>query len=152
MGDGAARGVARSRDLASAGAALLALVAPLLAGCGDGSPAPPPAGSLASPLPPAPPARRPSRRAYLARAPARCEIYAEDGEDRTEPLATPCPEYLLIGERIRLAGKACFLENKAQPEREKPVVCPDPLTRFEQRAREEKKKREEEKKREGEGK
>ena len=137
MGDGAARGAA----------ALLALVAPLLAGCGDGSSTSPPAGSLASPLPPAPSARRPSRRAYLARAPARCEIYAEDGEDRTEPLATPCPEYMLIGERIRLAGKACFLENKAQLDREKPVVCPDPLTRFEQRHREEEKK-----KREGAGK
>ena len=97
-----------------------------------------PAGTTVDPLPAAS-ARRPTRRFYLARTPDRCEIYAEDGPDRTEPLATPCPEYMLIGERIRIAGMTCMLDNKAQPEREKPVVCPDPLTHFEKRERGEEK-------------
>lgn len=127
-----------SRGAPAALAAVCALAG--LGGCGDGATAPPPEASVASPLPPAPTARRPTRRIYLARGPSRCEIYAEDGEDRTEPFATPCPEYMLIGERIRMAGKTCFLDNKAQPDREKPVVCPDPLIRFEQKEREERKR------------
>ena len=59
----------------------------------------------------------------------------EDGGERTDPFATPCPEFLQVGERIRIAGKTCFLDNKAQPERERPVVCPDPLTHFEKQVR-----------------
>lgn len=58
-------------------------------------------------------------------------MFAEDAGERTEPFHVPCPDYMLIGERIRIVGMTCSLENKAQPEREKPVVCPDPLTRFE---------------------
>lgn len=115
--------------------ALVPLAALLLSACGDQPPAPGPDAGVASPLPAAPSARRPTRRFFLSRAPTRCEIYAQDGDERTEPFATPCPEHLLVGERIRIAGKTCFLENKAQPEREKPVVCPDPLTRFEKQER-----------------
>lgn len=111
------------------------LAAALLLGCGDPSPgSAPPAGSAGLP-PPSPSARRPSRRYYFARAQTRCEVYIEDGQDRTEPIAAPCPEYMLIGERIRMAGRTCFLENKAQPEREKPVVCPEDLIRNEKRDR-----------------
>lgn len=110
-----------------------------LAACGsDTTGTAPPAGATGEPLPAAS-ARRPTRRFYLARTPERCEIYAEDGESRTDPLVTPCPEYMLIGERIRVAGRTCFLDNKAQPDREKPVVCPDPLTHFEKRERGEEK-------------
>jgi hypothetical protein len=124
------------------GAWLFVAAAAGLVGCGSdtGSPdaaAAPPTGTI-EPAP-APTARRPTRRFYLARTPERCEIFAEDGESRTEPLATPCPEYMLTGERIRVAGRACFLDNKAQPEREKPVICPDPLTRFEKKERGEEK-------------
>lgn len=129
----------RARPWAT-GACLFAAATSLL-GCGSdtGSPdAVPPPTATVEPAP-APAARRPTRRFYLARTPERCEIFAEDGESRTEPFATPCPEYMLTGERIRVAGRTCFLDNKAQPEREKPVVCPDPLTRFEKRERGEEK-------------
>jgi hypothetical protein len=115
--------------------ALLPVAALLLIACGDGPAAPGAESSAASPLPAAPSARRPTRRYYFTRTPTRCEIYAQDGDERTEPFATPCLEHLLVGERIRIAGKTCFLENKAQPERERPVVCPDPLTRFEKQDR-----------------
>jgi hypothetical protein len=117
--------------------AFVPLAAAVLLSCGDqtGSADVDADAGVASPLPPAPSARRPTRRFFLARGPARCEIYAQDGDDRTEPFVTPCPEYVQIGERIRIAGKTCFLENRAQPEREKPVVCPDPLTRFEKEER-----------------
>jgi hypothetical protein len=102
-----------------------------IAGC-DEPLAPPPEPAIEAPLAsPAPPPRRPTRRYYLARTSERCEIFSEDGGDRTEPFGTPCPEYLRIGERIRIVGKTCFVENTAAPEREKPVVCPDPLTHFE---------------------
>lgn len=117
------------------GAAFGPLAAVLLLACGGDPGAPGAPASAAIPLPPAPSARRPTRRYYLARTPARCEIYLQDGDDRTEPFVTPCPEYLLVGERIRIAGKTCFLDNKAQPERERPVVCPEPLTRFEKHER-----------------
>ena len=102
---------------------------------GEGSAPPPPEAATATLLPEAPPPRRPTRRYYLARTPDRCEIFSEDGEDRTEPVVTPCPDFMLIGERIRVAGMTCTLENKAQSEREKPVVCPDPLIHFEKTVR-----------------
>ena len=120
---------------APAGLSAVVLAAAGLLGCGTDttSPAAAPTGTV-DPFP-APSARRPTRRFYLARTPERCEIFAEDGDARTEPFATPCPEYMMIGERIRVAGRTCLLDNKAQPEREKPVVCPDPLTHFEKRER-----------------
>ena len=118
---------------------LLAAATALLVGCGgDMVGEDSLTGTAVDPLPAAS-ARRPTRRFYLARTPERCEIFAEDGTERTEPFATPCPEYLLAGERIRIAGRTCFLDNKAQPAREKPVVCPDPLTHFEKRERGEEK-------------
>lgn len=113
-------------------ALVVAVAAALCVACGgDGAAVSPPEASSALMAPEPAPPRRPSRRFYLARTAERCEIYAEDGLDRSEPVTTPCPEILLIGERIRVAGMTCILENKAQPEREKPVLCPDPLTHFE---------------------
>jgi hypothetical protein len=121
--------------------AALLVVTGVLLGCGSGSgesAREAPDGGMVDPYPVAS-ARRPTRRFYLARTPERCEIFAEDGEARTEPFLTPCPEYMLVGERIRVAGRTCMLDNKAQPEREKPVICPDPLTHFEKRERGEEK-------------
>lgn len=110
---------------------MIVAIAFTIAGCDD-PPAPPPAPTIDfPPFSSAAPPRRPTRRYYLARTSDRCEIYAQDGGDRTEPLGTPCPEYLQIGERIRIVGKTCFLENTASIDRAKPVVCPDPLTQFE---------------------
>jgi hypothetical protein len=43
---------------------------------------------------------------------------------------TPCPLFLEVGERIRVAGKTCVREGGG-PDRTEPVVCPDPLTNFE---------------------
>ena len=106
-----------------------------LAGC-DEELGPPPAPEDTGPIvATVTPPRRPTRRFYLARTSERCEIFAQDEGDRTDPFLTPCPEYLRIGERIRIAGKTCILDNTAEPEREKPVVCPDPLTRFEKELR-----------------
>jgi hypothetical protein len=114
---------------------VIGAIAIVAAGC-DEPPAPPPAPAAdAPPVSSATPPRRPARRYYLARTSDRCEIYAQDGDDRTEPLATPCPEYLQVGERIRVVGKTCFLENTASTDRAKPVVCPDPLTNFEKELR-----------------
>ena len=109
--------------------------AAILTGCDD-APAPPPAST--APIlvaPSATPPRRPARRYYLARTSDRCEIFSQDGDDRTDPFATPCPQLLEVGERIRIVGKTCLLENTAHSERAKPVVCPDPLTRFEKELR-----------------
>jgi hypothetical protein len=120
--------------------AVLVVGAALAGACGGGgSGGGASGGEVIVEVPQVPSARRPTRRIYLARAPERCEIYAENGEDRTEALATPCPEYMQVGERIRVAGRTCMLENRSQPEREKPVVCPDPLTHFEKRERGEEK-------------
>lgn len=77
-------------------------------------------------------ARRPVRRYYLARTAARCEIYRVDEEGISAPLVTPCPLELMIGERIRIAGKTCIRES-SDAERVEPVVCPDPLTNKEKR-------------------
>lgn len=126
-------------DRAALPLAVVTAAAAALIGCGgESSGGATGTGFSAEPLP-AVSARRPTRRFYLARTSERCEIYAEDGENRTEAIATPCPEYMLVGERIRIAGRTCMLDNKAQPEREKPVVCPDPLTHFEKRERGEEK-------------
>jgi hypothetical protein len=123
-------------------AALLGL-ALAIAGCGQGgaSPAPsvsapasaPPSVSASAPAP-AVSARRPTRRYFLARTSVRCEIYAADVDETTPAFQTPCPPDLIAGERIRIAGKACFRESP-DPLRRKPVVCPDPLTNFETRER-----------------
>jgi hypothetical protein len=50
------------------------------------------------------------------------------------PTTTPCPPDLHVGERIRIVGMTCTREADA-PERDQPVVCPDPLTNLERRDR-----------------
>jgi len=107
-----------------------------LAGC-KGREAPPAPLEVGSALP-APEqrmsARRPVRRYYLARQATHCEVFFSD-PDRDSPVhVVPCPLYLQIGERIRLAGKTCVREG-GPPERVMPVVCPDPLTNLEKRER-----------------
>jgi hypothetical protein len=79
-------------------------------------------------------ARRPTRRLYLARTAARCEIYFADPGSVSPPLPTPCPGDLQVGERIRVAGKTCIREG-GERDRVEPVVCPDPLTDFGKRDR-----------------
>lgn len=111
------------------------LIAATAAGCDDDAAALPPPGATTTEVASPPPPRRPTRRYYLARTSERCEIFAQDGDDRTEPFMTPCPDFLLVGERIRIVGMTCILENSAQPDRAKPVICPDPLTRFEKNER-----------------
>ncbi len=118
--------------------AALALVH-ALAGCKDrGQPAPAPAASVdeggGRDAHPAPSARRPARRYYLARQATHCEIYFSDPEKDSPVRSTPCPLDLQVGERIRIAGKTCLREG-GPPERVEPVVCPDPLTNLEKRER-----------------
>jgi hypothetical protein len=119
-----------------------ALALCLLAACADGGPAPAPSAapmlalssSYRPPPNPAETARRPTRRFYLGRTEARCEVYAADPDGTSPATPTPCPPDLSPGERIRIAGKVCMRESD-DPDRQKPVVCPDPLTDFEQRVR-----------------
>ena len=126
-----------AKRAAISGAALIGVT--LSIGCGHEPPSSAASTTAAFDPEPIPSARRPTKRYFLSRTSERCEIFFEDGEERSEPQLTPCPEYMLIGERIRIAGRACFLVNRAQPEREKPVICPDPLTRFEKHDRGEEK-------------
>ena len=117
-----------------AGRWLLLLVAVALAGC-KGREAPPLEIASASPAAePVMSARRPVRRYYLARQPTHCETYFSDPELDSPVQVVPCPLYLQIGERIRLAGKTCMREG-GPSERVVPVVCPDPLTNLEKRER-----------------
>jgi hypothetical protein len=108
----------------------------LLAGCKDHAPVEPPTPSASATAAPAPEvsARRPTRRYYLGRTAARCEIYYLDTSGASTPFPTPCPVDLMVGERIRIAGKTCMREGN-DPERVEPVVCPDPLTNFEMKDR-----------------
>jgi hypothetical protein len=117
----------------------LALLAPGLAvttaGCKEKHPpAAETVGSVAPDPTPAPSARRPVRRYYLARTATRCEIYFADPGSVSLPQPTPCPLILQVGERIRVAGKTCVREG-GDPDRIEPVVCPDPLTNFEKQDR-----------------
>jgi hypothetical protein len=115
-----------------------ALALCLLAACADAGPPPAPSSAPSSsytpPPDPAKAARRPTRRFYLGRTDARCEVYAADPDGTTPATSTPCPPDLAPGERIRIAGKVCMRESD-DPSRRQPVVCPDPLTDFEQRVR-----------------
>jgi hypothetical protein len=113
----------------------------LLAACAR-DPAPPSPASSASArasvaATPDPP-RRPAKRWFMSRTPARCEVYAVNAEGEAvfavEP--APCPRYLEVGERIRIAGKTCMREGSPDPARLVPVVCPDPLTAAEAADRE----------------
>ncbi len=116
-------------SLVVAGAAALAV-----GGCRPSAPAGEDAGATAASAPVVEPdagVRRPTRRYYLGRNRERCEVYSVDGDAVSEPLPTPCPPDLLVGERIRLAGMTCMREGTREQSRERPVVCPDPLTNAE---------------------
>ena len=117
----------RARILAAALLSLLPLA--LLVACKDDSPTLTAAPGAAIPPEPTamPSARRPARRYYLTRTPARCEITRVDEAGTSTPVPTPCPGDLQLGERLRIAGKTCTRES-ADLERVEPVVCPDPLT------------------------
>ena len=90
-----------------------------------------PASGAAAAASGAPAPRRPTRRYYLARSLERCVIYSVDGDAISPPIEVPCPPDLARGERMRIAGKTCTRESPADPAREVPVVCPDPLTNLE---------------------
>ena len=122
----------RGEPVAVALLASLALLA--LTDCRDrAAPAPVDVASASAPEPASmPSARRPARRYYLERTAARCEIYRIDDDGMSPPTPTPCPGELLVGERLRIAGKTCTRES-GDAERILPVVCPDPLTNKEKR-------------------
>jgi len=75
-------------------------------------------------------ARRPTVRFYMERTTDRCEVFWVDGADKSPSENFPCPEDMLLGERLRIAGMTCIRES-ASEERRLPVVCPDPLTNLE---------------------
>ena len=118
--------------------AVLALALGLLGACSEPKPAeqlPVPASASAEPpFDPIASARRPPRRYFLGNTGSRCEIYFVDPGSLSPPVVTPCPQDLLPGERIRIAGKTCTRDTE-DFERRLPVVCPDPLTDFEKRDR-----------------
>lgn len=90
--------------------------------------------SAAPPADPASVPRRPSRRYYLARTEARCEVYSVEADTVLTPTPTPCPTYLEPGERVRLTGRTCMREGR--PQREQPVMCPEALREAERLDRE----------------
>ncbi len=75
--------------------------------------------------------RRPGRRYYFARTSARCEVYVVEGETPSPPEEARCPADLAVGERIRLTGRTCIRESPADPARQVPVLCPEPLRQLE---------------------
>ena len=95
---------------------------------------PAPSAAVAPDASAAAPPRRPTKRWYMARTQERCEVYSGDGEVVSPAIEAPCPRYLEVGERIRIAGKTCMREGTRDPAREVPVVCPDPLTNAEKSA------------------
>lgn len=111
-----------------AGAALIATFA---GACGRNDEfAPPPAESVEV-LPSFDvPARRPSVRFYIERTSDRCSVYSLDGDEKSAVKDAPCPEDMLLGERIRIVGMTCVREG-ATPDRNLPVVCPTHLLAFE---------------------
>jgi hypothetical protein len=76
------------------------------------------------------PTKRPTIRFFSERTSERCSVYSEDNGARSAVLDTPCPEDLLLGERIRLAGSTCIREG-ASSDRNVPVLCPTYLLAFE---------------------
>jgi hypothetical protein len=66
----------------------------------------------------------------MERTTDRCEIYWVDGDEKSARVDAPCPQEMLLGERLRIAGMTCVLES-ASEDRRIPMVCPDPLTNFE---------------------
>ncbi len=100
-------------------------------GCGRGSASGTQASASSDPIPtPHVSARRPSVRFLMKRTTDRCEVYWIDGDEKSPSIDAPCPEDLLLGEDLRLAGMTCMRESAAA-ERQVPVVCPDPLTNLE---------------------
>lgn len=75
-------------------------------------------------------ARRPTVRFLMERTTDRCEVYWVDGAESSKHADAPCPEEMLLGEKLRLSGMTCILES-ATEDRRVPVVCPDPLTNLE---------------------
>lgn len=69
--------------------------------------------------------RRPRLRYYMARTAERCEVYTVVADAITPRGTAPCPAYIEVGERIRLAGFTC--QREGTPGREQPVVCPSEL-------------------------
>lgn len=131
--------MSRKPRRAAGRAQLLVAMAAAALGCApDPAPAPMPSSSAApaASAAAADPPRRPTKRWLMARTPARCEVYSVEGEALSPAEAAPCPRYLEVGERIRLAGKTCMREGSADPARLVPVVCPDPLTAAEEADRE----------------
>ncbi len=111
--------------------ALVLAVSVALAGCGRDAIGLGPAATDTLALPDiAMSARRPSEHFYMERTSDRCSIYALDGVVKTAPRDEPCPEDLLFGERIRIAGMTCVREGETA-DRRVPVVCPGSLLRFE---------------------
>jgi hypothetical protein len=63
----------------------------------------------------------------------RCEVLRVDEDGGREAVSeAPCPHDLRPGERVRIVGKTCLREGA--PARERPFVCPDPLTNAERDA------------------
>lgn len=63
----------------------------------------------------------------------RCEVLRIDDDGGRETVSeNACPHDLKAGERVRIVGKTCLREGV--PTRERPFVCPDPLTNAERDA------------------
>ena len=107
---------------------VIAIIAP---GCGRSAGTGALSSASSDPIPtPQVSARRPTVHFFMKRTTDRCEVYWVEGEERSPSIDAPCPEDLLLGEAVRLAGMTCLREGAAE-ERRVPVVCPDPLTNLE---------------------
>jgi hypothetical protein len=113
-----------------------AAIAVAALGCSEkrAKPSPPASALVSASAEALPAARRPTRRYFLARTVERCEIYAEDPGGTTPKTPTPCPDYVHVGERLRVTGMTCMRESD-DPNRVQPVVCPDALQEREKRDR-----------------
>jgi hypothetical protein len=113
----------------------LHIAALLLAGCGKSEAGLGPAASDTLELPDiAMSAKRPTLHFYMERTSDRCSVYGLDGVVKSPAKDEACPEDLLLGERIRIAGMTCTREGET-PDRSLPVVCPGSLLRFEKASR-----------------
>jgi hypothetical protein len=61
----------------------------------------------------------------MARTKERCEVYTVEADAITPRGEAPCPAYIEVGEKIRMAGFTC--QREGTPGREQPVVCPGDL-------------------------
>lgn len=79
-----------------------------------------------------PEVRRPGWRFVFERTGSRCTVRRIDGNERvTDGDDAPCPTFLQVGDRIRLAGSVCLHERRGAATASRPVVCPDVLTNAE---------------------